>query len=450
MYRDNVVYVDNLWVRYDESEWILKNISMSIKRGETVLVVGRNGSGKTTLLRTLSTQIPHLYHGEVKGSINVLGYNPVREPGKIVSRIGYVGHDLESQILTPFVYEEVGLPLVLHSLRKTSIIMEKIYKALELVNGEDLVYRDTFRLSSGDTAKTVIASNIVREPEILFLDEPTAFLDKVSRRVLVSTLMSLRDKGVTLVIATHNPWLYMDFIDKVYLIEDGVVSKVNRVYDRLNRSVYSRNMSKPTYRSRGSVVVKTRDAWFKYPRSKDYVLKSIDVSFKDNSVYVIIGLNGSGKTTLLKMLSGIYKPSRGRVEVYGKPIYIPQDPRIFFTYETLYKEIAVRKDRISREDWLIIEKMGLREYMDYPIARLSYGCLRKSAILVALLHNYNPILIDEPTAGVDRESMVELAGIVKSTRKCVVIATHDDYFIDMVNPSRIYWLEDGCLVKYGV
>ena len=188
------------------------------------------------------------------------------------------------------------------------------------------------------------------------------------------------------------------------------------------------------------------DAWFRYPRIRRWILKSINISFKKNGIIIIKGPNGSGKTTLLKLLTGLYKPIKGKVLIKSKPIYIPQDPRVFFTYENLYMELKARGINPSNK---VLDTMGLRKYLHIPIHKLSYGLMRKASLIIGLLGGYNPLYLDEPTAGIDNDSLQELLSILRSLKRnrCIVIASHDEELITRLEQDTIirYYLKDGSL-----
>ena len=161
---------------------------------------------------------------------------------------------------------------------------------------------------------------------------------------------------------------------------------------------------------------------------------------------IVKGPNGSGKTTLLKMLSGLYKPVKGKVLIKSKPIYIPQDPRIFFTYENLYMELKARGINPNNK---VLDAMDLRKYLRIPIHKLSYGLMRKASLVIGLLGGYNPLYLDEPTAGIDSDSLHELLSILRILEKnrCIVIASHDEEMITRLEQDAIirYYLKDGSL-----
>ena len=441
-----IIEARNLYVGYDKGEWILENINLKIHTGETILFIGKNGTGKTTLIRAFSTLIPYLYHGLIRGKLKVCGYNPLTDPINVLKCIGYVGHEPEAQILTTDVDTELEFSLSLAGIQSREEIEKRIRDSLKLVNANNIIGKSTIELSGGETAKLVLASNIVKKPKILLLDEPTAFLDNESTKVFLETLRILKSYKYTLIIATHRFKQYIDLADRILLFKDKKVYEVpkkNLLYSitpqkSISEKIIHVKVSEPQ--------IVAYDAWFRYPRIRRWILKRINISFKKNGIIIIKGPNGSGKTTLLKLLSGLYKPTKGKVLIKSKPIYIPQDPRIFFTYENLYMELKARGINPSNK---VLDTMGLRKYLHTPIHKLSYGLMRKASLIIGLLGGYNPLYLDEPTAGIDSDSLQELLSILRVLKRnrCLVIASHDEEMITRLEQDVIirYYLRDGSL-----
>jgi len=441
-----IIEARNLYIGYDGSEWVLENINLKIYAGETILFIGKNGAGKTTLIRAFSTLIPYLYHGIIRGEIKVCGYNPLTDPLNVLKCIGYVGHEPEAQILTTDVDTELEFSLSLAGIQDKEEIKKRVRDSLRLVNASNIAGKSTIELSGGETAKLVLASNIVKKPKILLLDEPTAFLDNESTKIFLETLRILKSHGYTLVIATHRLKQYIDLADRVFLFKN------KRIYEIPKKSILypvkplkNVNVEYMNVKELKPLIIAS-NAWFRYPRIRRWILKNINIVFKTNGIIIIKGPNGSGKTTLLKMLSGLYKPVKGKVLIKSKPIYIPQDPRIFFTYENLNMEL---KSRGINPNNKVLDAMDLRKYLHTPIHKLSYGLMRKASLVIGLLGGYNPLYLDEPTAGIDSDSLHELLSILRVLKRsrCLVIASHDEEMITLLERDTImrYYLRDGSL-----
>ncbi|WFO75337.1 ATP-binding cassette domain-containing protein [Desulfurococcaceae archaeon MEX13E-LK6-19] len=435
----NVVSLDNVTVMYKSSNIpVLKNISFSIDKGMFVVITGPNASGKTTLARLLTGLIPGFYDAVVDGDVEVLNVNPIERQEELVGKIGYLSQEPFSQILTPFVFEEVAFPLILRGVTDGKYIKYRVEAVLEALGGKYLLERSTFELSGGEVVRVVLASNIVGEPELLVLDEPTAFLDIEGIKDLYSSLALLKKKGLTIIVATHRPEDFNGLIDLEIRLRGGAIeyigeprveeSKTWSFHEVLNNLKVKENMFSDC---KSEPFIKIAGLSYSYPRG-GFRLKNISLCINESEKTLVIGPNGSGKTTFLKVLSGVYSPQKGVVHKNGRAIYIPQDPRLFFTYENPYKELknhGIPDEQIDE----ISRNLGFKEFLYKPIHTLSYGTLRKIAVSVGIYGDYDIVLLDEPSAGVDKESLKELVALMCSTDKNIIVSTNDpDLIVSLV------------------
>ncbi len=154
----------------------------------------------------------------------------------------------------------------------------------------------------------------------------------------------------------------------------------------------------------------------------------------EKGITIIRGPNGSGKSTLLRIIAGIERPTRGRVMVMGRP---PREAKALISYlghrTGLYPHLSVRENleffsRIHGGDYsAMVEKLGLKEYMHYPLKKLSRGNLQKVGLVRALMKDVPVYLLDEPTTALDSRSKEALGELLSSMEdRIVVIATHED------------------------
>lgn len=433
------IYLKDVYVRYNRlQDYVLRKISFSIDKGVFVIVTGANASGKTTLIRLLTGLIPGFYKAYVSGLVKVLDIDPVNDQEKLVGKIGYLSQEPFSQILTPFVYEEVALSLILsRNIHSREELHNYVIKALDLLGSRHLINRSTFELSGGEVVRVVLASNISCRPEILFLDEPTAFLDTNAIRDLYDSLAFLKKQGITIFVATHRPEDFAGLIDVEIRLNNGVIEyfgkpRITCSRKKLATDIFQffKKASEPALCSMSSCKIKVFNATYSYPR-KGFSLNNISLCVNEHEKTLLLGPNGSGKTTLLKLLAGIYKPHKGIVSRKGKAIYVPQDPRIFFTYETPFHEFLNRG--FTRDEIIALANLfGFKDFLFNPIHTLSYGTLRKISVLIGVYGDYDIVLLDEPSAGVDKESLHELAKIICSSDKTIIVATNDLKLLDLI------------------
>ncbi|MCE4628605.1 MAG: ABC transporter ATP-binding protein [Desulfurococcales archaeon] len=209
-------------------------------------------------------------------------------------------------------------------------------------------------------------------------------------------------------------------------------------------------------------VVEARDVWKRYREGGDWVLRGLSLRVEPGERVGIAGANGSGKTTLLRILSGLLHPSRGEVLVGGEPARSASARArvgVVLHNSFLYDELSVREnleyysvlygveyDPLSDP---IVERLGLRKYLERPAGELSFGWRRRADIARALLHRPRVLLIDEPFTGLDESGATSLAGLLKdlSGGGVSVVATSPRASdLRLLEPRVLYWLREGVLV----
>ena len=182
----------------------LRKISFTIMPGENVVILGVNGSGKSTLLKLLDG----LYF-PTEGTINAFGKSLTERRLQDDSyafafrrRIGFLFQDPDVQIFSPTVWQEVAFSPLQMGLPKKEV-EERVNAALSVLAIEKLRDRVPYQLSEGEKKKVALASLLALDPEVWLLDEPTANLDPRTQDWMIEFLLSLTDKGKTLIAALH-------------------------------------------------------------------------------------------------------------------------------------------------------------------------------------------------------------------------------------------------------
>ncbi|MCL6612816.1 MAG: metal ABC transporter ATP-binding protein [Peptococcaceae bacterium] len=188
---------------------VLNGLSLSVKKGEHLAILGENGAGKTTLFRAILHLLP-----DIAGTIRVLGRDvKSREDGAWVrSRVGYVPQGQGKGRLPISVFEAVMLGRWGKSFsyfrRPGARDRELTAEILDVVGLWDLRDKDCRALSGGQTQRLHIARALVREPQILLLDEPTTYLDDASRDVLARLIDQVRKKWPLTMLMIIHDWQY--------------------------------------------------------------------------------------------------------------------------------------------------------------------------------------------------------------------------------------------------
>ncbi len=189
---------------YPTGKMALEDISMDIYRGELVAVVGPNGAGKTTLLKILDGLIfPQ------KGEVRFMGkpltedvLTDEKEMEWFRSRVGFLFQNPDIMLFSPTVMEDVAFgPLHLYEKEKALAVTEEIMKKLGIYHLRD---RHPYNLSGGEKKKASIAAVLALDPQVVLLDEPTRDLDLKNRNYILGLIGELRDRGKTVIMATHD------------------------------------------------------------------------------------------------------------------------------------------------------------------------------------------------------------------------------------------------------
>ncbi len=200
---DKIIETKDLVFYYEEENQkntVLKNINLTINKGEFVTILGHNGSGKSTLARQFSAIL--LPSG---GKVYIAGKDTSCEEKhfEIHQNIGMVFQNPDNQIVATVVEEEVAFaPENLGVPREE--IRKRVDDALKAVDMYEFRNHDATKLSGGQKQRIAIAGVIAMEPSCIVLDEPTAMLDPKGRKEVISTIKKLnKEKGITIVLITH-------------------------------------------------------------------------------------------------------------------------------------------------------------------------------------------------------------------------------------------------------
>jgi len=175
------------------ARWALVRLSLTVKRGASVLLTGHNGSGKTTLLRVLATAVR-----PSSGTIHVLGVDTRRDPEKVRSQVGLLSH-------ANFVYEDLsGLENLEVLARLLGVPASTAPGALERVSLSPKDDRPIRTYSAGMRRRLALARLFLKQPPVALLDEPFVELDPAGVAELEARIRELHASGTTLVLATHH------------------------------------------------------------------------------------------------------------------------------------------------------------------------------------------------------------------------------------------------------
>lgn len=210
-----------IWKVYGKLE-VLRGVDISIKKGETKVIIGPSGSGKSTLLRILG-----LLEEPTRGSVIFKGtdvYSAGMDLAKIRSRIGFVFQQPSLfRHLTALENVKLGLKLVLKMSEEEA--ERRAREMLRLVRLEEFADYYPAQLSGGQQQRVAIARALAMNPDILLLDEPTANLDIELTWEVIEVMEDLARKGITMLVVTHEILFAREVADEICFMADGVIQE---------------------------------------------------------------------------------------------------------------------------------------------------------------------------------------------------------------------------------
>ena len=220
------IEIKNLSKIYDNGFKALSNINLEINKGEIFAMLGPNGAGKTSLISIICGIVK-----PTSGKITVENFDIIKDYRETRSRIGLVPQELTLEQFET-VFNNVSYSRGLYGKKPDPKHIEKVLKQLTLWDKKDLILR---QLSGGMKRRVLIAKALSHEPQILFLDEPTAGVDVELRQEMWKVVKSLRETGVTIILTTHYIEEAEAIADRVGVINQGEIIIVEEKSELLKK-----------------------------------------------------------------------------------------------------------------------------------------------------------------------------------------------------------------------
>lgn len=203
--QETLIHIEEVSFGYDQKELIIKDLSLKIRGGICTAIIGPNGGGKTTLGKLMAGILK-----PSKGRVLVAGMDTKdTELCRIGEKIGYLFQDPERQLFAPTVRDEIAFAMDLHGAPR-SLIEAKAETILEQFQLKELERSFPFLLSRGEKQRLAIAAIMINNPPFFILDEPTTGLDLERKGILSSLVGDLLDRGVGMVVISHD----LNFVKK--------------------------------------------------------------------------------------------------------------------------------------------------------------------------------------------------------------------------------------------
>lgn len=202
----------------------IKDVSLTIEKGEFVILTGPSGCGKTTLCRCFNGLIPHFYSGQLEGELTVDGLKVMEQQiYEMAQRVGLVFQNPENQLFALSVEKDVAFGLENLGMPRDEM-RKRVDWALQMTGIEELRERAPHELSGGQQQRVAIASVLAMQPDIMVFDEPTSFLDPLGAQKIFEVINDLNKKlGVTVILVEHRLDLASKYADHVIIMDDGKI-----------------------------------------------------------------------------------------------------------------------------------------------------------------------------------------------------------------------------------
>ena len=468
----DIIKIENVYYSYPDinrapqtegaqKKWALENISLSVKEGEFLAVMGKNGSGKTSFCRLFNGAVPSLYGGRFSGTVTVDGLRTDKTPVPLLAlKAGMVFDDPDAQLFTSSVRREAAFGPE-NLLLAPEEIKQRVEFALSSTGLRGFEERQPSTLSGGEKQRLVIAAALAMNGKIIVLDEPLSRLDTQGVDEVMSVLKELRLKyQITVIMASHNSAKMAEFADRVCILGEGRVIACDCADSIFaNTALLDENGIQPP---RGADIhdVFTADS-VSLPDEKEAVgiknlcfsygkdnarIDNINLSIKDNDFVAIIGRNGCGKTTLLKNITGLLRPCCGDIFIRGKNTkemtvssiskeagFVMQNPQYQLFTDSVFNEISfalknsgLAEDEINKRVQDAIDTAGLKDRDAFPHA-LSAAERTKTVIASVLAMGCKIVIFDEADTGQDYPGQTRIMNIARELHSkgfTVIFVTH--------------------------
>lgn len=465
---NTLVVLRNICFSYDDRKtWTLNNLSLTIRSGEHVAIVGKNGSGKSTLAKIIAgLTAPDSGYVELCGEKvfeNTTAYADAYKNAR--KFIGALFQSPEDQIVTTVTEDDVAfglenLNVEQHKMRKL------VNNALEAVHMQNHRLSNPSLMSGGQMQKVALAGSIAMQSKLLVLDEPTSMLDSKSRENVDTLFDDLHKNGTSIVQITHR----IDECqraDRILLLENGVLHEICleklESYFNNSKSSFSKKAQENinNYANRNENINDSTHAnkaisishlTVKYDDKSPAVINDYSLDVNEGEIVAIMGENGCGKSTLAKALCGLLKAESGSISVEKIPVsgktskknrqklretigYVMQLPEQQLFANTVREDVAygpknfglkgdVLKERVDET----LRLLNLENLSEKSPFSLSGGQQRLVAIAGVLAFRPRVLVLDEPTAGLDFEAASRLLQILCELNNqgiTIVVITHN-------------------------
>ncbi len=483
----------------------LKNVDLTIHRGEFLGITGKSGAGKSTLLNMIT--------GISDPSSGTITYFPIQNKNGASSSAPLPIHTMDEDAIAKWRGKNVGVVYQSFELMPTldlvnNVMMppdflgtyqpipsnEQARALLAQVDIEEHADKIPAHISGGQKQRVAIARALVNDPPLIVADEPTGNLDSVTAETIFDIFEKLVQEGKTVVMVTHDESMAHRFSRRLHIV-DGVLTDPNAlkesegspahkapalsIADAASLEIASTKNGARSSNSNGkdhsAISLTNVSKIYESPAGRFVALKNIDLELNYGQFVSIVGKSGSGKSTLINMITGIDHPTDGKVIVSDHDIYaLTESERalwrgknmgVVFQFFQLLPTLTLLENTMLPMDYCdvypfnersgralkLLERVGLGEQAHKLPASVSSGQQQSAAIARAMATDPSIILADEPTGNLDSKSaeiILQLFEQLASEGKTILIVTHDPSITSRTDQTII--LSDGEIVDEAV
>lgn len=461
----------------------LDDVSVSIPAGTTVGLIGPDGVGKSTLLGLLSGA-----RSLQSGTVNVLDGSmaSAKHRQRVCRQIAYLPQGLGKNL-----YQELSVHENLDFFGKlfaqsSAERKTRIVRLAQATGLDPFLDRPAGKLSGGMKQKLGLCCALIHDPDFLILDEPTTGVDPLSRRQFWELIDSIRTERPSMSVLVSTAYMdeaerfeWLIAMDAGRVLATGTPDELKSMTrtDNLEQAFVAL-LPEEKRRGRGRLTIPPRPevdgesaiiAKGLTRRFGDFTaVDHVSFTIEKGEIFGFLGSNGCGKTTTMKMLTGLLPPSEGEAWLWGKSVDASDMAtryRVGFMSQafSLYGELSVQqnltlharlfhipsakaKQRIDE----LVARFGLQPHVDSRASALPLGLRQRLSLAVAIIHEPEMLILDEPTSGVDlvaRDEFWELLiDLSRNQSVTIFISTH--FMNEALRCDRISLMHSGKVLVY--